>query len=162
MNILLSVDRTTDLPSPTDDAIQVWVSRVLSQAVDLSGEMPEVSIRITDSTEAAQFNQTYRAKAGPTNVLSFPADLPPEAASGLLGDLVICAPLVQREAAQQRKSEEAHWAHLVVHGVLHLLGHDHQAPAEAKRMEALEINLLSCLGFPNPYETEQPPEGAGS
>jgi len=77
----------------------------------------------------------------------------------LLGDLVICAPLVRKEAAQQHKSEEAHWAHLVIHGVLHLLGYDHTDAADAQHMEALEIDLLDCLGFPNPYESAQSPKG---
>ena len=159
MNILLSVDRATDVASPTDATLQGWVSQTLIQTASLTEPTPELSIRITDNDEAAALNQTYRAKAGATNVLSFPADVPTEIGSGLLGDLVICAPLVHREAAQQQKSEEAHWAHLVIHGVLHLLGHDHQVPAEAAQMEALEIDLLGHLGFPNPYDPGQPPEG---
>ena len=113
------------------------MSHALAQTERLSDDIPELSVRITDSDEAAHFNQTYRAQSGPTNVLSFAADLPPEADCGLLGDLVICAPLVQKEAAQQQKSEQAHWAHLVIHGVLHLLGHDHQIPAEAAQMESI-------------------------
>ena len=159
MNILLSVDRATDVASPTDATLQGWVRHTLIQTASLPKPTPELSIRITDNDEATDLNQTYRAKAGPTNVLSFPADVPTETDSGLLGDLVICAPLVQLEAAQQQKPEEAHWAHLVIHGVLHLLGHDHQIPAEAKQMEELEIDLLGHLGFPNPYDPEQPPEG---
>ncbi len=159
MNILLSVDRTTDVASPTDDAIHGWVSHTLTQTEVRREPIPELSIRIADTKEAADLNQTYRAKTGPTNVLSFPANVPAEAGSGLLGDLVICAPLVNLEATQQHKSEEAHWAHLVIHGVLHLLGHDHQIPVEAEQMEALEIDLLGHLGFPNPYDHEQPPEG---
>ena len=160
MNILLSVDRATNVASPTDATLQDWVSHTLTHTASLPDPTPELSIRITDNEEAADLNQTYRTKAGPTNVLSFPADVPMETGSGLLGDLVICGPLVQLEAAQQRKSEEAHWAHLVIHGVLHLLGHDHQNPAEAAQMEALEIDLLGHLGFPNPYDHEQPPEGS--
>ena len=160
MNILLSVDRATEVASPTDEAIFGWVRHTLTQTASLPEPTPELSVRITDNEEAADLNQTYRAKAGPTNVLSFPADVPAETRCGLLGDLVICAPLVQLEAAQQQKSEEAHWAHLVIHGVLHLLGHDHQIPAEAAQMEALEIDLLGLLGFPNPYDHEQPPEGS--
>jgi len=159
MNILLTVERATALPSPTDEAIRTWVGQVLTRAKGLKGEHPEISIRIVDDAEAAQFNQTYRSKTGPTNVLSFPADLPPDTGSGLLGDLVICAPLVKKEAAQQHKSEKAHWAHLVIHGVLHLLGYDHTDAKDAEHMEALEIDLLDSLGFPNPYESAQPPEG---
>ena len=159
MNILLSVDRATEVASPTDTTLQGWVSHTLIQTASLLEPTPELSIHITDNDEAAAINLTYRAKAGPTNVLSFPSDVPTETGSGLLGDLVICAPLVQLEAAQQHKSEEAHWAHLVIHGVLHLLGHDHQIPAEAAQMEALEIDLLRHLGFPDPYDPEQPLEG---
>jgi probable rRNA maturation factor len=159
VNILLSVDRATEVASPTDDAILEWVNHTLTHILSLSEPPPELSIRITDNEESASLNQTYRAKSGPTNVLSFPAEIPAETGSGLLGDLVICAPLVKLEATQQNKSEEAHWAHLVIHGVLHLLGHDHQEPAEAEQMEALEIDLLGHLGFRNPYDYEQPPEG---
>lgn len=160
MNIILSVDRNTPMASPSDETIEDWVCRALASAQSRSGHTPELSIRITDDDEAANFNQTFRAKPGATNVLSFPADLPPDAESGLLGDLVICAPLVEREAAQQAKPVEAHWAHLIIHGVLHLLGHDHQTSAEAELMERLEIDLLHQLGFPNPYDCQQPPEGA--
>ena len=159
MNILLSVDRATEVASPTDDTILRWVNHTLTHTLPLSEPPPELSIRITGKEESASLNQTYRAKSGPTNVLSFPAEIPAETGSGLLGDLVICAPLVKLEATQQHKSEEAHWAHLVIHGVLHLLGHDHQEPAEAAQMEALEIDLLGHLGFRNPYDYEQPTEG---
>ncbi len=159
MNILLSVDRATEVASPTDDTILGWVNHTLKQTLSLSEPTPELSIRITDNEESASLNQTYRAKSGPTNVLSFPAEIPAETGSGLLGDVVICAPLVQLEATQQNKSEEAHWAHLVIHGVLHLLGHDHQELAEAAQMEALETDLLGHLGFHNPYDHAQPPEG---
>ena len=100
MNILLSVDRATDVASPTDATLQGWVRHTLIHTASLPKPTPELSIRITDNDEAADLNQTYRAKAGPTNVLSFPADVPTETGSGLLGDLVICAPLVQLEAAQ--------------------------------------------------------------
>ena len=160
MNIILFVDRNTHMASPSDQAIENWVCHTLTGAQSHFKQTPELSIRITDEDEAATFTQTFRAKPGPTNVLSFPADLPPDAESGLLGDLVICAPLVEREAAQQAKPVEAHWAHLIIHGVLHLLGHDHQTSAEAELMERLEIDLLHHLGFPNPYDSQWPPEGA--
>ena len=94
MNILLSVDRATEVTSPTDDAILQWVNHTLTHILSRPEPSPELSIRITDNEESARLNHTYRAKSGPTNVLSFPAEIPPETGSGLLGDLVICAPLV--------------------------------------------------------------------
>lgn len=110
-----------------------------------------LTIRIVDEAESAELNQRYRQKSGATNVLSFPADLPEEIDLPLLGDLVICAPLVQSEAAAQGKAVAAHWAHLVVHGSLHLLGYDHTETPAAEEMESLETRLLSQLGFPDPY-----------
>ena len=111
----------------------------------------EVGIRVVDRPESARLNQRYRGKAGPTNVLSFPFEPPPDIESKLLGDLVICAPVMEEEAARQGKPLQAHWAHLTVHGVLHLQGYDHQTEAEAREMEALEIRILQDLGFPDPY-----------
>ena len=115
----------------------------------------ELSLRLVDEAESADLNQRYRGKAGPTNVLSFPFEPPPGIKGPrYLGDLVICVPVVAREAAEQGKAPEAHWAHLVVHGVLHLLGYDHLDEAEAQAMEALETRLLANLGFPPPYADE--------
>ena len=113
-----------------------------------------LSLRILDEEESADLNGRYRGKAGPTNVLSFPFEAPPGLPNplSLIGDLAICAPVVEREALEQGKSLEAHWAHLVVHGILHLLGHDHLDEAEAREMEALETRILQELGFPAPYE----------
>ncbi len=117
----------------------------------------ELTIRIVDEAEARQLNERWRQRKGPTNVLSFPF----EGAEGidipLLGDLVICAPLVEREAAEQQKSRNAHWAHLVIHGTLHLLGYDHIDEQKAQVMESLEIRVLHDLGYPNPYHTHQEP-----
>jgi probable rRNA maturation factor len=114
-------------------------------------EGTEVAVRVCDETESAALNSRYRGKSGPTNVLSFPAELPPGVDLPLLGDLVICAPVVAREAAEQQKDPLAHWAHMVVHGILHLRGHDHVEAAEAARMEALEVSILADLGLPDPY-----------
>lgn len=113
----------------------------------------EVTIRIVDIAEMTALNQDFRGKSGATNVLSFPADLPDAAkeAYPVLGDIVICADVVNREAAEQGKSEPSHWAHMVTHGVLHLLGHDHVNDDEAEIMESLEIKLMQQLGFSNPY-----------
>lgn len=110
-----------------------------------------MTIRIVDEDESADLNQQYRQKTGATNVLSFPADIPEEVELPLLGDLVICAPLVQSEASAQDKSVTAHWAHLVIHGTLHLLGYDHIEENEAETMENLETMLLQQLGIEDPY-----------
>jgi probable rRNA maturation factor len=115
-------------------------------------EGAEVAIRIVDEAESAELNAAYRHKSGPTNVLSFPFEVPEGVPNALLGDLVICAGVVEREAGEQGKPLEAHWAHMVVHGLLHLQGYDHVEDSEAEAMEAEEIAILSDLGFPNPYE----------
>jgi len=112
----------------------------------------EIVIRVADEEESAELNRQYRGKAGPTNVLSFPFEAPPGMATDILGDLLICAPVVAREAQAQGKSLQAHWAHMVVHGVLHLQGYDHLFEDEAMVMETEEIAILGGLGFPNPYE----------
>lgn len=121
--------------------------------VALGGEAiaAELTIRIVDAAESQALNRDYRGRDQPTNVLSFPFEAPPGVSSALLGDLVICAPVVAQEAAEQGKPLQAHWAHMVVHGVLHLLGYDHEEDAEAERMEALEVERLEALGIANPY-----------
>ena len=132
---------------PAAAALRRWVRTALGER---RGAV-ELSLRIVDEAEITELNARYRGKDYATNVLSFPADLPPELKLPQLGDIVICAPVVTREAAEQGKAEEAHWAHLVVHGTLHLLGHDHIDEAEAEAREALEIELLRRLDYPNPY-----------
>jgi len=109
-----------------------------------------VTVRVVDEAESALLNKRYRGKRGPTNVLSFSYDLP-HGMPGLAGDIVICAPLLLREALEQGIPPRAHWAHLVVHGILHLRGHDHIRERDAEVMEALETRILKRLGFPNPY-----------
>jgi probable rRNA maturation factor len=111
----------------------------------------ELTLRIVDEQEGAELNWTYRGKEEPTNVLSFPMEYPDLFDSVYLGDVVVCAPVVAREAAEQGKSLEAHWAHMVIHGVLHLLGYDHQNDAEASKMEGLEREILQGLQFSDPY-----------
>lgn len=142
---------------PVDAQIRQWVNVVLA----CEKATGDISLRIVNETESADLNQRYRGKAGPTNVLSFPVtvdeDMPQELAAVCaqeLGDLIICAPVVQREALEQGKTAEAHWAHMLVHGVLHLLGHDHDEPDEARIMEAHEIEILQKLGYSDPYETD--------
>jgi probable rRNA maturation factor len=110
-----------------------------------------VLIRIVGETEGAALNQQYRHKSGPTNVLSFPFKAPPGIPNDHLGDLVICAPLVSREAQEQKKPTDHHWAPLLIHGILHLQGFDHIDSQEAQQMESLETKLLMWLGIPDPY-----------
>ena len=123
---------------PGSEQIELWASRALQGR----REEAELSVRIVDEDESQELNSQYRHKDKPTNVLSFPADLPPELELPLLGDLVICAPVVAREAAEQNKTLAAHWAHMVVHGTLHLLGYDHGEPDEEREMFALQRRLL--------------------
>lgn len=133
---------------PRDSLLCSWASAVLTH----QQRQAEVTIRIVDIDEMTKLNENYRHKQGPTNVLSFPADLPEEVEEDYLGDIVICAPVVNREAKEQGKTEDLHWAHMVVHGMFHLLGHDHETETEAEAMETLEIAVLQNLGFSNPYQ----------
>lgn len=135
--------------SPDEDDIRRWVEAVLT-AEKNTAEV-ELTVRIVGVEEITDLNSRYRHKTGPTNILSFPFEAPPGVELNLLGDLVIAAPVVVSEARQQNKTEEAHWAHMVVHGTLHLLGYDHQGSAEAEDMEAREIRILQSLGYANPY-----------
>jgi len=115
-------------------------------------------VRIVDEPEMRELNARYRHKDYPTNVLSFPAELPPGVDVPLLGDIVICAPVVNREATEQHKAPRAHWAHMLVHGTLHLLGHDHERERDAAVMEALERRILAGLKFPDPYQEHEQAE----
>jgi probable rRNA maturation factor len=115
----------------------------------------ELSIRIVDAAESQALNRRYRGKDKPTNVLAFPAELPAELELPLLGDLVICREVVEAEAAAQAKPLEAHWAHMVVHGTLHLVGYDHETDKQAATMEALEAEILAELGWPDPYQERE-------
>ncbi len=139
---------------PTENDICRWIAAALHGRA--TQEQVEVSVRLVDIDEMTQLNETYRGKTGATNVLSFPAGLPAELAIPLLGDIVICAPVVQAEAAQQGKTESAHWAHMTVHGTLHLLGYDHIEEEDAAIMEALECAILSELDYAGPYDVNQP------
>jgi probable rRNA maturation factor len=117
---------------------------------------PALCLRLVGNAESRRLDRVYRGKDRPTNVLSFPASAEERVATGMLGDLVICAPVVAREAREQGKVLAAHWAHMVVHGTLHLLGHDHLAAREARTMEALEVAILGGFGFDDPYAQVTP------
>jgi probable rRNA maturation factor len=135
---------------PDDTQFLLWVTAALKD----SRTHADVAIRIVDETESAALNSQYRHKQGATNVLSFPSGLPEDCEPPILGDLAICASVVAREAQEQQKTTQAHWAHMVVHGSLHLLGFDHIDDTEADAMEAHEIAILHTLGFTNPYATD--------
>jgi len=134
---------------PASASFRRWVEAALKGA--RRRKASELAIRIVDIDEGQALNLQYRGRDYATNVLSFPADLPPGIDLPLIGDLVICAPVVAREAAEQGKKPADHWAHLTVHGTLHLLGYDHIDEAEAEGMEALETKVLAGLGIADPY-----------
>jgi len=144
---LQNASTATDLPQY--EQFCCWVEAALAGR----RARAQLGIRLVDESEGADLNRRFRGRGGATNVLSFPFEpLPGLADCDLIGDLAICAPLVGREAREQGKTLEAHWAHLSVHGVLHLLGFDHQNTIEASEMERLERDILCGLGFPAPYE----------
>jgi len=134
---------------PASGSFRRWVDAAVKGARRRKGT--ELAIRIVDADEGQSLNLQYRGKDYATNVLSFPADLPPGLNLPLIGDLVICAPVVAREAAEQGKKPADHWAHLTIHGTLHLLGYDHEEDGEAEAMEALETRILADLGIKDPY-----------
>lgn len=140
-------NRTRHLNTPAKKQFQQWAQSALIDDIDAA----ELTIRIVNSNESTELNQKYRHKNGPTNVLSFSYEPFPGAEVHSLGDLVLCAELVESEAQTQGKATLAHWAHLTVHGVLHLQGYDHIRLTDAKTMEQLEVRILHDLGFSNPY-----------
>lgn len=152
LHIDLSVAKP-ELKIPEEASIKNWIAT----AVDIestnrrTAEEKEISVRIVDDNEMSGLNKQFRQKTGTTNVLSFPCEMPADIPSPLLGDIIISATRVRLEAKEQSKDEQAHWAHLLVHGTLHLLGYDHINEEEAITMEHLETAILAELGFPNPY-----------
>ena len=149
IDLQLACAKSTGLPQAAD--FQRW----LDAAILPFQEEAEVTIRLVDEAESNELNLTYRGKDKPTNVLSFPFECPPGVELPLLGDLVICRQVVEREANEQGKPLMAHWAHMVVHGSLHLLGYDHIEDGEAEEMEALEVEFMAALGFENPYQDDE-------
>ena len=141
---------------PAEEEIRSWIAATVTGRA--TQEQVEVSVRLVDGDEMAKLNETYRGKTGTTNVLSFPASLPGEPGIPLLGDIVICAPVVRAEAVAQGKSPNAHWAHMTIHGTLHLMGYDHTNEEEAGIMEALETAILSELNYSCPYGAQLSPE----
>ncbi|MDO5054969.1 MAG: rRNA maturation RNase YbeY [Pasteurella oralis] len=149
IDLQIATENPENLPSAAQ--IQTWANHALQPELsDL-----EMTVRIVDEAESHQLNLTYRGKDKPTNVLSFPFECPDEVELSLLGDLVICRQVVENEAQQQGKALMAHWAHMIVHGSLHLLGYDHIDDAEAEEMESLETEIMQALGFDDPYLSEK-------
>lgn len=156
MNLQVDIQCASAEPVPEEDRIRGWIAAAVDGRI--KRKEIEVSVRLVDTDEMTTLNETYRGKNGPTNVLSFAATLPEELDLPMLGDIVICAPVVKAEANAQHKPLEAHWAHMVVHGALHLLGYDHINEEDAVVMEALESAILQGMDFNCPYADEQPRE----
>ena len=149
IDLQIACEQETGLP--TAEQIEQWATA----AVQPQSDEVEMTVRIVDEAESHALNLNYRGKDRPTNVLSFPFECPDEVELPLLGDLVICRQVVEREAQEQDKPVMAHWAHMVVHGSLHLLGYDHIEDDEAEEMESLEAQIMTGLGFADPYLSEK-------
>ncbi|MDJ0739194.1 MAG: rRNA maturation RNase YbeY [Gammaproteobacteria bacterium] len=149
VDVQLAVD---DDGLPSREQIDGWAKAAWRDPVHDA----EVVVRITDEAESRHLNREFRGRDAPTNVLSFPYEAVPEIELRHIGDLVLCAPVVLREADAQGKRRDAHWAHMVVHGMLHLQGYDHVDESDAATMEALETAILAGLGYPAPYDDETP------
>ena len=143
---------------PTDSDIRNWLEQVIAQVGNDTSRSIEISVKIVDEVEGRALNRQFRQKDSATNVLSFPlldadlAELPAELPLAM-GDIVICASVVAREASEQGKNSSDHWAHMLVHGALHLFGYDHETKSQAQEMEMLEARILAVRGVENPYET---------
>jgi probable rRNA maturation factor len=152
IDVQYAVDKTDieDDQIPDVSQFRKWASAALGGRMDDA----QLSVRIVDEPEISELNARYRNKTGPTNVLSFPAEFPADIPLPLIGDVIICAPIVRKEALEQHKDVTSHWAHMTIHGVLHLLGYDHEDDAAASTMEAAETGILASLGFDNPYKPD--------
>jgi probable rRNA maturation factor len=150
LDVQLAVDKENDLP--TRKQLTQWAMAALISRTEY--EDPELTIRIVDEAESQQLNFEYRGKDKPTNVLSFPFEAPAHVPIPLLGDLIICKQVVEREAIEQGKTLTAHWAHMTVHGCLHLLGYDHIEDEEAEEMEGTERIIMAALDFEDPYKDD--------
>ena len=151
MTIQVDIQFATACSRPSPKEIKYWISAALNGRKTAA----IVSVRIVDQPEITELNKTYRQKDKPTNILSFPCLLPDAIRGDLLGDLVICAPVIEAEAVAQGKTWQSHWAHMLVHGTLHLLGYDHEEETMAQEMESLEATIMQALGFADPYGVEK-------
>ena len=148
MKLRVRIDYASRRPAPGRAAIARWAR---AAAEGLRRSCVAIGVRIVNEAESAGLNARYRNRSGPTNVLAFPFEVPPGACADVLGDIVVCAPVVNREARAQGKSATAHWAHMVVHGIMHLRGYDHHSRRDAAVMERRETAILRRLGYPDPY-----------
>ncbi len=139
-----------DLPAKSQ--FREWATQALLAAAP-DRDASQIAIRIVDEDESAELNERWRHKNGPTNVLSFTMSGMEMIAPAILGDIVICAPVVKKEANEQSKTLVSHWAHMTIHGILHLLGYDHIEEDAAVKMESLEITIMETLGFTDPYQS---------
>jgi probable rRNA maturation factor len=156
--LTIDIQRDSDEPSPAEADLEAAVMAALDVAGHATAQRgeakeEELSVRIVNAQEMQALNRRYRHRDRPTNVLSFPSEMPADLPFRHLGDIVVCAAVVADEAREQQKPPAAHWAHMLVHGTLHLLGHDHENPEEADIMEDLETRALASLGWPCPYDT---------
>lgn len=150
MNVTVDLQNGSGVhPVPLKRQFKHWAMAAMN-GIPSERTRCQVSIRLIDENESADLNARYRQKQGPTNILAFP--VPAGLPSPLLGDLAICAAVVEREATEQHKHSDAHWAHMTVHGVLHLNGYDHEKQQDALEMEALEVKILEQLGYKDPYQ----------
>lgn len=161
MTVIVDLQNVCGGDVPEEGLFQSWIEAVLENQSNHKGQTIEsdsfdfeLSIRLVDETESAELNSIYRGKSGATNVLSFPFESRISMAPRLLGDLVICSNIVEKQALAQNKAKQDHWAHIVVHGCLHLLGHDHIEDDEAGEMEALEVTILKSLFINDPYQDQ--------
>lgn len=156
MTRMIKVDiqhATTSSELPENQQIRKWVKSALSAVNEKNREL---TVRIVDEEECRQLNKQWCKRKGTTNVLSFPAGNVEQYAPGLLGDIILCARVINREAKEQKKNRNSHWAHMIIHGTLHLLGYDHIKSDDAEKMELLEIRILESMGIKNPYSYKKP------
>lgn len=149
--MIIDFEDATGICPIASDQVVSWVESLASEIEEAS----ELVIRVVDANESQKLNKTFRDKDYPTNVLSFPADIQLPEGPTILGDIAICLPVVKREADEQSKRFNQHFAHMVVHGCLHLMGYDHEDEDDADQMEAKEIGILENLGYPNPYLSQE-------
>ena len=149
--MIIDFEDATGICPIASDQVVSWVESLASEIEEAS----ELVIRVVDANESQKLNKTFRDKDYPTNVLSFPADIQLPEGPTILGDIAICLPVVKREADEQSKRFDQHFAHMVVHGCLHLMGYDHEDDDDADQMEAKEIGILENLGYPNPYLSQE-------